>query len=614
MAAVEASCLQAGNCFPRGASPSASPASSASRISLNSSLTSTPASLRLLQLRRSQSLPSSLKSGHSSSSNGGALSTRCDASGPVNDLLVSLTAAVSSDGALTDGSLSSLFLAVGVGLPCTVMQCGDVIYRSTLAADDQLRLTVGGVLLLVLLGTYMWATPGVVPGFFDMFVYAPIERKIRPQLKKSDVKLGRKLGEGAYGSVFRATIADKPGEEFVVKKASEFGAAELWMNERVRRACPQACADFVDGFLEKTKSRDNFWIVWRFEGNATFADVLQDENFPYNVEKAVLGYVPREPKGPEREMRVIRTILKRILKSVDKLHSVGIVHRDIKPQNMIFNSDTGMLKIIDLGAAADLRVGINYNPNEFLLDPRYAAPEQYIMSTQTPKAPPPTIAALLSPVLWQMNLPDRFDMYSVGIIFLQMVFSNLRTDSPLIQFNRQLKRCDYDLAKWREVQESRTLSDAQIKAFAMLDADGGHGWSLLQALVNVKPGRRISAAGALAHPFFYPGDVPLLQQLRLGFLRFLYRDNTELSEAFGTFMSKAGTDEAGGFTEASLMEFKKRERKLKKSTLDRNALASMIKASRKVSRNVASTMSTTFGSSKEDGAKKEAWWNRWQSE
>ena len=30
----------------------------------------------------------------------------------------------------------------------------------------------------------------------------------------------------------------------------------------------------------------------------------------------------------------------------------------------------GTLKIIDLGAAADLRVGINYNPSEFLLDPR----------------------------------------------------------------------------------------------------------------------------------------------------------------------------------------------------------------------------------------------------
>ncbi len=48
--------------------------------------------------------------------------------------------------------------------------------------------------------------------------------------------------------------------------------------------------------------------------------------------------------------------------------------------------------MIDLGAAADLRVGINYVPNEFLLDPRYAPPEQYIMSTQVILAPLQPIA------------------------------------------------------------------------------------------------------------------------------------------------------------------------------------------------------------------------------
>lgn len=52
---------------------------------------------------------------------------------------------------------------------------------------------------------------------------------------------------------------------------------------------------------------------------------------------------------------------------------------------------------------------------------RYCAPEQYIMSTQTPSAPPPPVAAALSPVLWQLNLPDRFDVYSAGLIMLQMV-------------------------------------------------------------------------------------------------------------------------------------------------------------------------------------------------
>lgn len=48
-------------------------------------------------------------------------------------------------------------------------------------------------------------------------------------------------------------------------------------------------------------------------------------------------------------------------------------------------SGTGALKIIDLGAAADLRVGINYNPNEFLLDPRWGVCNT---SCDTCRAPP----------------------------------------------------------------------------------------------------------------------------------------------------------------------------------------------------------------------------------
>ncbi|KAK8937679.1 hypothetical protein KSP40_PGU008842 [Platanthera guangdongensis] len=126
------------------------------------------------------------------------------------------------------------------------------------------------------------------------------------------------------------------------------------------------------------------------------------------VETKILGEVQDLPKGLEREKR-IQTIMRQLLFTLDSLHSTGIVHRDINPQNIIFSE------------AADLRVGINYIPKEFLLDPRYSAPEQYIMSTQTPSAPSAPVATALSPVLWQMNLPDRFDMYSMGLISLQMV-------------------------------------------------------------------------------------------------------------------------------------------------------------------------------------------------
>ena len=35
-----------------------------------------------------------------------------------------------------------------------------------------------------------------------------------------------------------------------MKKAAEYGAVEIWMNERVRRACASSCADFLYGFRE----------------------------------------------------------------------------------------------------------------------------------------------------------------------------------------------------------------------------------------------------------------------------------------------------------------------------------------------------------------------------
>ena len=71
-----------------------------------------------------------------------------------------------------------------------------------------------------------------------------------------------------------------------------------------------------------------------------------------------------------------------ILEALKASHRTGIVHRDVKPQNVIISETDNKVKFIDMGAAADLRVGINYVPNEYLLDPRYAPPQQYIMSTQ----------------------------------------------------------------------------------------------------------------------------------------------------------------------------------------------------------------------------------------
>ena len=127
------------------------------------------------------------------------------------------------------------------------------------------------------------------------------------------------------------------------------------------------------------------------------------------------------------------------------------------------------------------------------------------MSRQTPKPPPKPVAALLSPVLWAMEGPDKFDMYSAGITLLQLAFPALRGDNGLIAFNRKLRDLNYDLDAWRD-SEAMSVRGGQwprdlAEGFEVLDADGGAGWDLAKRLVAYKPGARLTAAAALRHPF-----------------------------------------------------------------------------------------------------------------
>lgn len=503
-----------------------------------------------------------------------------------------------------------VFLGVGVGLPCTVMECGDIIYRSTLPKSNGISPTVPGVILALGTLSYLWATPGVAPGFFDMFVLAFVERIFRPTYKKEDIVLGKKLGEGSFGVVYRASLAKNSSKEtgdVVLKKATEYGAVEIWMNERVRRACPNSCAYFLYGFLETSaKKGAEYWLLWRFEGETTLYDLMQSKEFPYNVETILLGEAQNFPKGLERENRIIQTIMRQLLFALDGLHSTGIVHRDIKPQNIIFSEDSRTFKIIDLGAATDLRVGINYIPKEFLLDPRYTAPEQYIMSTQTPSAPSVPVATALSPVLWQLNGPDKFDMYSLGLIFLQMAFPALRTDSALITFNRQLKRCDYDLNAWRKTVEPRASPDLR-HGFEVMELDGGIGWELLTSMVRYKARQRISAKGALAHPYFNREGLlalSVMQNLRLKVFRATQQDYSEAANWIIQLLAKSGTKKEGGFTEAQLQELKEIKPK-KKSSPQRNILASALRVQRKILKTLNETVDEL------NERRKSVWWSKW---
>lgn len=100
------------------------------------------------------------------------------------------------------------------------------------------------------------------------------------------------------------------------------------------------------------------------------------------------------------------------------LHAAGLVHRDVKPSNLIFAESTKRFKLIDLGACADLRSGTNYVPDESILDPIYCPPEEYVLPTDCPNLGGNVLSGVISPMLWAQHMPDRFDMFSAGVVLL----------------------------------------------------------------------------------------------------------------------------------------------------------------------------------------------------
>ena len=105
------------------------------------------------------------------------------------------------------------------------------------------------------------------------------------------------------------------------------------------------------------------------------------------------------------EMDEARRILAEMASAVAAAHKKGIVHRDIRPANVLYEEDTGRTLLADFGIAAVMARGDTDAPSrltktgELIGDPAYMSPEQ----------------------LMGGELNERSDIYALGLLGYELI-------------------------------------------------------------------------------------------------------------------------------------------------------------------------------------------------
>lgn len=115
-------------------------------------------------------------------------------------------------------------------------------------------------------------------------------------------------------------------------------------------------------------------------GICSVRDYFEENGTAYIVQEYLSGMTFKEYLTENKKMdwNTCKKVFQPVMTGLCYLHSKGIVHRDISPDNLMFDGD-GQLRIIDFGGA---KLAASQNA-DVVLKEAYAPPEQYLKAGMT---------------------------------------------------------------------------------------------------------------------------------------------------------------------------------------------------------------------------------------
>ncbi|XP_042854919.1 glycogen synthase kinase-3 beta isoform X1 [Panthera tigris] len=186
-------------------------------------------------------------------------------------------------------------------------------------------------------------------------VATPGQGPDRPQeVSYTDTKV---IGNGSFGVVYQAKLCDS-GELVAIKKVLQdkrFKNRELQIMRKLDHCNIVRLRYF---FYSSGEKKDEVYLN------------LVLDYVPETVYRVARHYSRAKQTLP---VIYVKLYMYQLFRSLAYIHSFGICHRDIKPQNLLLDPDTAVLKLCDFGSAKQLVRG---EPNvSYICSRYYRAPE-----------------------------------------------------------------------------------------------------------------------------------------------------------------------------------------------------------------------------------------------
>jgi len=280
-----------------------------------------------------------------------------------------------------------------------------------------------------------------------------------------------KLGEGTYATVYKGR--SRTTNEIVALKEINLDAEEGTPSTAIRE-------------ISLMKELKHVNIVRLHDVIHTETKLILIFEF---CEQDLKKYMDQHGDRGALDAATVRSFMFQLLKGTNFCHENQVLHRDLKPQNLLINRK-GELKLGDFGLARAFGVPVNTFSNE-VVTLWYRAPDV---------------------LLGSRTYSTSIDVWSCGCIFAEMIsgvplFRGKDTQDQLLHIMRILGTpSDQQLAKMAKDSPEITLKPfprcPKVDLQQVLPKASPAAIDLLERLLKFDPAERISAVDALSHPYF----------------------------------------------------------------------------------------------------------------